>query len=42
MRKPKTPKRVNPVARALRSAHLRPKVIPNKKAYSRKRKAHAV
>jgi hypothetical protein len=43
MRKPKTPKRVNPVARALRSGHLRPKVIPSKKAvYSRKGKAHLI
>jgi hypothetical protein len=33
----KTPKRVNPVARALRSGHLRPKVIPSKKtAYTRR------
>lgn len=26
----------NPIARALRSPHLRPKAIPNKKLYNRK------
>jgi hypothetical protein len=33
----KTPKRVNPVARALRSGHLRPRVVKSGKLYSRKR-----
>jgi hypothetical protein len=36
MRKLKTPKRVNPVARSLRSAHLRPRVVPSKKTYTRR------
>jgi hypothetical protein len=38
MRKPKTPSRVklvNPVARALRSGHLRPRVVPSKRTYKR-------
>jgi hypothetical protein len=29
-------KRVNPVARALRSGHLRPRVVPSKKTYARR------
>ena len=32
----KTPKRVNPVARSLRSGHLRPRVVPSKRAYKRR------
>jgi hypothetical protein len=32
----KTPKRTNPVAKALRSGHLRPRVVPSKKTYSRR------
>jgi hypothetical protein len=41
MRKPDKPaRRVNPIARALRSPALRPRVIPSKKTvYSRKRAA---
>jgi hypothetical protein len=34
-------KRTNPVARSLRSAHLRHKTIESKKLYSRKRRPHA-
>jgi hypothetical protein len=34
----KTPKRVNPVARALRSGHLRPRVVKSGKLYTRKGK----
>jgi hypothetical protein len=34
--KPKTPKLVNPVARSFRSGHLRPRVVPSKKTYSRR------
>jgi hypothetical protein len=29
-------KRVNPIARSLRSGHLRPRVVPSKKTYTRR------
>jgi hypothetical protein len=35
----KLPKLTNPIARALRSPALRPKVVPSGKLYSRKGKA---
>ena len=33
---PQRVKRTNPIARSLRSGHLRPRVVPSKKTYTRR------